>query len=167
MESWQFKSRKTDSNYWQHDKQTLDAERSLMALICSSKCICNEYIRVYSTTRIIPFELVFARKPRQLTSFELPKITSFPVEYREFFRLLLDRAKMYRDMDMEWRTLQALELREKNKKLTNIENFHPNDLVYLASHLIHLHYSLKPKSLGKITLAHWPLILNWMIRIIC
>ena len=32
-----------------------------------------------------PFELVFARKPRQLTSFELPKITSFPVEYREFF----------------------------------------------------------------------------------
>ena len=37
-----------------------------------------------------PFELVFARKPRQLTSFELPKLTSFPVEYREFFRLLLD-----------------------------------------------------------------------------
>ena len=37
-----------------------------------------------------PFELVFARKPRQLTSFELPKLTSFPVEYREFFRLLLE-----------------------------------------------------------------------------
>ena len=37
-----------------------------------------------------PFELVFARKPQQLTSFELPKLTSFPVEYREFFRLLLD-----------------------------------------------------------------------------
>ena len=37
-----------------------------------------------------PFELVFARKPRQLTSFELPKLTSFPVEYREIFRLLLD-----------------------------------------------------------------------------
>ena len=33
-----------------------------------------------------PFELVFARKPRQLTSFELPKLTSFPVEYREFFQ---------------------------------------------------------------------------------
>ena len=55
-----------------------------------------------------PFELVFARKPRQLTSFELPKLTSFPVEYREFLRLLLDRAKMYRDMELEWRTLQAL-----------------------------------------------------------
>ena len=37
-----------------------------------------------------PFELVFARKPQQLTSFKMPKITSFPVEYREFFRLLLN-----------------------------------------------------------------------------
>ena len=80
-----------------------------------------------------PFELVFTRKPRQLTSFELPKLTSFPVEYREFFRLLLDRAKMYRDMDLEWRTLQALELRDKNKMLTNIETFEPNDLVYLLA----------------------------------
>ena len=35
-----------------------------------------------------PFELVFARKQRQLTSFKIPKITLFPVEYREFFRLL-------------------------------------------------------------------------------
>ena len=80
-----------------------------------------------------PFELVFARKPRQLTSFELPKLTSFPVEYREFFRLLLDHAKMYRDMELEWRTLQALELRDKSKMLTNIETFQPNDLVYILA----------------------------------
>ena len=84
-------------------------------------------------TILSPFELVFARKPQQLTSFELPKLTSFPVEYREFFRLLLDRAKMYRDMELEWRTLQALELRDKNKMLTNIETFQPNDLVYLLA----------------------------------
>ena len=38
-----------------------------------------------------PFELVFARKPRHLTSFEILKMTSFPTEYREFFRLLLER----------------------------------------------------------------------------
>ena len=37
-----------------------------------------------------PFELVFARKPRQLSSFEISKITSFLTEYREFFRLLLE-----------------------------------------------------------------------------
>ena len=36
-------------------------------------------------------------------------------------------------MEMEWRTLQALELREKNKMLTNIETFQPNDLVYLLA----------------------------------
>ena len=80
-----------------------------------------------------PFELVFARKPRQLTSFEILKITSFPTEYREFFKLLLDRAKMYQDMDLEWRTLQALALRDKNKMLTNVETYEPNDLVYLLA----------------------------------
>ena len=37
---------------------------------------------------LYPFELVFARKPRQLTSFEIPKITSFPMEYREFFQVI-------------------------------------------------------------------------------
>ena len=53
--------------------------------------------------------------------------------YREFFRLLLDRAKMYRDMELEWHTLQALELRDKNKIITNIEMFQPNDLVDLLA----------------------------------
>ena len=32
-----------------------------------------------------PFELVFARKPRQLTSFELPMISSIPLEYKVSF----------------------------------------------------------------------------------
>ena len=41
--------------------------------------------------------------------------------------------KMYRDMDLEWRTLQALELRDKNKMPTNVETFEPNDLVYLLA----------------------------------
>ena len=34
-------------------------------------------------------------------------------------------------MDLEWHTLQALELRDKNKMLTNVETFEPNDLLYL------------------------------------
>ena len=36
-------------------------------------------------------------------------------------------------MDLEWRTLQALELRDKNKMLTNVETFEPNNLVYLLA----------------------------------
>ena len=55
------------------------------------------------------------------------------MEYREIFSLLVKRAKMYRDMDLEWHTLQALELRDKNKMLTNIETYEPNDLVYLLA----------------------------------
>ena len=38
---------------------------------------------------------------------------------------------MYQDMDLEWRTLQALELRDRNKMLINVEMYEPNDLVYL------------------------------------
>ena len=40
---------------------------------------------------------------------------------------------MYRDMDLEWHTLQALELRDKNKMLTNVETYEANDLVYLLA----------------------------------
>ena len=78
-----------------------------------------------------PFELVFARKPRQLTSFEMPKLNTIEPEYREFFKLLMEKAKMYRDMDLEWHPLQDLELRNKNRMLTNIETFAENDIVYL------------------------------------
>ena len=78
-----------------------------------------------------PFELVFAKKPHQLTSLEMPKLNTIKPEYREFFKLLMEKAKMYRDMDLKWCTLQALELRNKNRMLTNIETFAENDIVYL------------------------------------
>ena len=87
-----------------------------------------------------PFELVFARKPCQLSSFEMLKLQSIEPEYREFFKLLMDKAKMYRDMDLEKRTVQALELCDKNKMLTNVETFAENDIVYLlALHASALH----------------------------
>ena len=79
------------------------------------------------------FELVFARKPRQLTSFEIPKLSTIEPEYREFFKILMDKAKLYRDMDLEWHTKQALELRTKTKMLTNTESFAENDIVYLLA----------------------------------
>ena len=80
-----------------------------------------------------PFALVFARKPCQLTSFKMPKFQTIEPEYREFFKLLMDKAKMYRDMDLKWHTVQALELRDKNKMLTNTETFNENDIVYLLA----------------------------------
>ena len=80
-----------------------------------------------------PFELVFAQKPCQLTSFEMPKWNTIEPQYREFFKLLMEKARMYRDMDLEWRTLQALDFRNKNRMLTNIETFAANDIVYLLA----------------------------------
>ena len=80
-----------------------------------------------------PFELVFARKPHQLTSLEMPKLNTIEPEYREFFKLLMEKAKMYRDMDLKWHTLQALELCNKKRMLTNIETFAENDIVYLLA----------------------------------
>ena len=61
----------------------------------------------------------------------MPKSQTIEPEYREFFKLLMDKAKMYRDMDLERRTVQGLELRDRNKMLTNIETFNENDIVYL------------------------------------
>ena len=63
----------------------------------------------------------------------MPKLNTIEPEYREFFKLLMEKAKMYRDMDLEWRTLQALELHNKNRMLTNIETFAENDIVYLLA----------------------------------
>ena len=80
-----------------------------------------------------PFEIVFARKPRQLTSFEIPKLTTIDPEYREFFKLLMEKAQLYRDMDLKWRTQEALELQNKSKMLTNTETFAENDIVYLLA----------------------------------
>ena len=56
-------------------------------------------------------------------------------------------------MELEWQTLQALELRDKNKMLTNIETFQPNDLVYLLM-LTHPHCNQKRRNLDKITLVY-------------
>ena len=61
----------------------------------------------------------------------MPKLQTIEPEYREFFKLLMDKAKMYRDIDLEWHTVQALELLDKNRMLTNIETFNENDIVYL------------------------------------
>ena len=54
-------------------------------------------------------------------------------EYRDFFVLLMNKAKMYRDMEMEWQKLQALELHQKTAMLTNTETFAENDIVYLLA----------------------------------
>ena len=61
----------------------------------------------------------------------MPKLNIIEPQYREFFKLLMEKAKMYRDMDLKWCTLQALDFRNKNRMRTNIETFAENNIVYL------------------------------------
>ena len=51
-----------------------------------------------------PFQLVFLRDPPDLTSLSFPKIDTIPVNYHEYYNLLLARAQMIGRLLLEWRT---------------------------------------------------------------
>ena len=83
-----------------------------------------------------PFQLVFLRDPPDLTSLSFPKIDTIPVNYREYYNLLLARAQMIGRLLLEWRTQQALEYEKKNKQYIKEEIFQDDQMVYLlAPHL--------------------------------
>ena len=65
-----------------------------------------------------PFQLVFLRDPPDLTSLSFPKIDSIPVNYHEYYNLLLAIAQMIGRLLLEWRTQQALEYENKTKQYT-------------------------------------------------
>ena len=61
-----------------------------------------------------PFQLVFVHDPPDLTSLSFPKIDTIPVEYREYYNLLLAKAQMVGRLLLEWRTQQALKFENRN-----------------------------------------------------
>ena len=81
----------------------------------------------------LPFQLVFLRNPPDLTSLSFPKIDTIPVNYHEYYNLLLARAQMIGRLLLEWRTQQALEYEKKNKQYTNEEIFQDDQMVYLLA----------------------------------
>ena len=83
----------------------------------------------------MPFQLVFLRDPPDLTSLSFPKINTIPVNYHEYYNLLLARAQIIGGLLLEWRTQQALEYKKRNKQYIKEEIFQDNQMVYLlASH---------------------------------
>ena len=83
-----------------------------------------------------PFQLLFLRDPPDLTSFSFPKIDTIPVNYHEYYNLLLALAQMIGRLLLEWRTQQALEYENKTKPYTKEEIFQDDQMVYLlAPHL--------------------------------
>ena len=80
-----------------------------------------------------PFQLIFLRDPPDLTSLSIPKIDTIPVNYREYYNLLLTRAQMIDRLFLEWRTQQALEYKNKTKQYTKEEIFQDDQMVYLLA----------------------------------
>ena len=80
-----------------------------------------------------PFQLVFLRDPPDLTSLSFPKIDTIPVNYHEYYNLLLARVKMIGRLLLEWRTQQALEYENKMKQYKKEEIFQDDQMVYLLA----------------------------------
>ena len=80
-----------------------------------------------------PFQLVSLQDPPDLTSLSFPKIDTIPVNYHEYYNLLLARAQMIGQLLLEWRTQQALEYEKKNRQYTNEEIFQDDQMVYLLA----------------------------------
>ena len=101
-----------------------------------------------------PFQLAFLRDLPDLTSLSFPKIDTIPINYHEYYNLLLARAQMIGRLLLEWRTQQALEYENKTKQYTRQEMFQDDQMV----HLLAPHSSaLRPIPLNssKISLAHY------------
>ena len=100
-----------------------------------------------------PFQLVFLQDPTDLTSLSFLKIDTIPVNYPEYYNLLLARAQMIGRLLLEWRTKQALEYEKKNRQYTNEEMFQDDQMVYLlAPHSSALQILLNS---SKILLVHY------------
>ena len=84
-------------------------------------------------TQTIACQLVFLQDPPDLTSLSFPKIDTIPVNYREYYNLLLARAQMIGRLLLEWRTKQALEYEKKNRQYMNEEMFQDNQMIYLLA----------------------------------
>ena len=80
-----------------------------------------------------PFQLVFLWDPPDFTSLPFLKIDTIPVNYREYYNLLLARAQMIGRLLLEWRTKQALEYEKKNRQYTNEEMFQDDQMIYLLA----------------------------------
>ena len=80
-----------------------------------------------------PFQLIFLRDPPDLMSLSFPKINTIPVNYHEYYNLLLARAQMIGRLLLEWRTQQALEYEKRTKQYTKEEIFQDDQMVYLLA----------------------------------
>ena len=79
---------------------------------------------------LTPFELVFARKPRDLSSVQFKPLAEYPIELRSYVELLLKRAQFIRSVQMDWKVQQIRDKQLYNEMYSNVERFVKDDIVY-------------------------------------
>ena len=77
-----------------------------------------------------PFELVFARKPRDLTSIQFKPLSEYPIPLREYVDLLQKRAQFIRQLQMNWKIKQTTNKALENEMYKEVQRFMKGDIVY-------------------------------------
>ena len=69
----------------------------------------------------MPFELVFTRKPRDLSSVQFKPLAEYPVELCAYVKLLFKRAQFIRSIQMDWKLQQNRDKQLINEMYSNVE----------------------------------------------
>ena len=77
-----------------------------------------------------PFELVFARKPRDLTSVQFKPLSEYPIPLREYVELLIRRAEFICKLQMNWKIEQVSDKHLTNEMYNEVKRFAKGDIVY-------------------------------------
>ena len=79
---------------------------------------------------LTPFELVFARKPRDLSAVHFKPLAEYPIELRSYVDLLLKRVQFIRSVQMDWKIQQSKDKQMYNEMYSNVTRFVKGDIVY-------------------------------------
>ena len=77
-----------------------------------------------------PFELVFVRKPQDLSSVQFKPFAEYPIEIRSYVELLMKRAEFIRTLQLDWRNDQNRDKRLRNEMFSNVQRFIKGDIMY-------------------------------------
>ena len=76
------------------------------------------------------FELVFARKPRDLSSVQFKPLAEYPIEICSYVELLMKRVEFIRTLQLDWRNDQNRDKRLCNEMFSNVQRFIKGDIMY-------------------------------------
>ena len=111
-------------------KNQLHGEGTTWPLYASVAAYAMNTFASKALQSLSPFELVFARKPRDLTAVQFKPLSEYPIPIREYVELLYMRAEFIRKMQMNWKIEQARDQALTNEMYQEITCFKKGDIVY-------------------------------------